>query len=196
MIIHHWSGYGDGHMSINRLIDQIPINPAYSATKETISKCEVLIIDEIGLLSCKAFESIELISRSVKTMIRVFGGSHIISADSFQQLAPALSVTDPGLYAFQSNKFDIAFPHNVHLVQVISQDEHDLIQAVQDLCIGQPSKKTVTLLKSLSHPIQINNDTVHIFRTNFDVEMYNHDRLHQINGDMHISRLKTKGKNQ
>ena len=63
MTIHHWSGYGDGHMNINCLIDQILINPSYTATKERILKCEVLITDEIGLLSCKAFESIELICR-------------------------------------------------------------------------------------------------------------------------------------
>ena len=31
MTIHHWSGYGDGHVNINKLIDQILVNPAYAA---------------------------------------------------------------------------------------------------------------------------------------------------------------------
>ena len=115
MTIHHWSGYGDGCVNINKHIDQILVNPAYSATKTRISNCEVLIIDEIGLLSSKAFESIELICRSVKNNDHIFGGIHVIGAGSFYQLPPVPSVTDPALYAFQSDKFTLTFPHKVSL---------------------------------------------------------------------------------
>ena len=65
MTIHHWSGYGDGHKDINHLVEQILTNPAYEDIKQRILKCEVLIIDEIGLLSCKAFDDIEFISRNI-----------------------------------------------------------------------------------------------------------------------------------
>ena len=63
MTIHHWSGCGDGHKDIHQLVEQILMNPSYADTKDRILKCEVLIIDEIGLLSCKGFKSIEFICR-------------------------------------------------------------------------------------------------------------------------------------
>ena len=33
MTIHKWSGYVDGHMNTDRLIEQIVTNPAYADTK-------------------------------------------------------------------------------------------------------------------------------------------------------------------
>ena len=63
MTIHHWSGYGDGHIPVDKLIDHILTMPAYDETKRRIEQCQVLIIDELGLLSCKAFTAIEKICR-------------------------------------------------------------------------------------------------------------------------------------
>ena len=39
MTIHHWSGYGDGHLSANRLVEMIMTNPEYAATKQKIIDC-------------------------------------------------------------------------------------------------------------------------------------------------------------
>ena len=63
MTIHNWSGYGDGHVPIDNLIARILTNSSYTDTKQQILKCDVLIIDEIGLLSAKAFQCIEQICR-------------------------------------------------------------------------------------------------------------------------------------
>ena len=61
--IHSWSGYGDGHKDVNQLIQQILTNPSYANIKQRILGCDCLIIDEIGLLSAKAFNSIKFICR-------------------------------------------------------------------------------------------------------------------------------------
>ena len=42
---------------------RILTNSSNAATKDRIEKCDVLIIDEIGLLSAKAFDGIENICR-------------------------------------------------------------------------------------------------------------------------------------
>ena len=119
MTIHHWSGYADGHLSTECLIAMILTNPGYAATKKHILDCEVLIIDEIGLLSAKAFDAIELICRSVKAKDLPFGGIQVIAAGSFVQLPPVPNIMDPGLFAFQSMKFATTFPHKVHLNVVV-----------------------------------------------------------------------------
>ena len=132
MTIHNWSGYGDGHIPTETLIGQILTHPGYAATKSRIEKCEVLIIDEIGLLSAKAFDAIGKICRSVKNNGLVFGGLQVIAAGSFVQLPPVPSVIDPGLFAFQSDMFAKTFPHKIHLNTVVCQDEVDLVNAINE----------------------------------------------------------------
>ena len=77
------------------------------------------MIDEIGLMSSKVFESMELICRSIKNNDLIFGGIQVIAAGSFLQLPPVSSVLDPGLFAFQIAKFLQTFPHKLHLNLVV-----------------------------------------------------------------------------
>ena len=129
----------------------------------------------------------------MKNNDHIFGGIHVIGAGSFYQLPPVPSVTDPALYAFQSQTFSLTFPHKVSLQKVVHQDQMDLICAVHELCMGTPLRQTSHLMKSLSQQISITDYTVHIFGTHFDVDMYNHDRLHQLQGDMLFLRSEDKG---
>ena len=88
-------------------------------------KCEVLIIDEISLLSAKAFDAIEKICRSIKNNGLIFGGIQVLAAGSFVQLPPVPSVLDSVLFAFQSDMFARMFPHKINLKTVVHQDEVD-----------------------------------------------------------------------
>ena len=93
---------------------------------------------------------------------------------------------DPGLYAFQSKKFQQVFPHKIHLIEVVCQDKENYIKAINELCSGHPSVETVTFLKSLNWPIVTDRNMEFIFGTRFDVDMFNHDKLQQIQGNMSI----------
>ena len=64
--IHHWSGYGDGHVDIQILTERILTSASYGHICRNILECEVLVINKIGMLSAKTLESVELICRSVK----------------------------------------------------------------------------------------------------------------------------------
>ena len=136
MTIHHWSGYGDGNKNVHQLVEQILTNPSCAATKHRIVECDCLIIDEIGLLSSKAFDNIEFICRNVHKTDRIFGGVQVIAAGSFVQLPPVPSLFDPGKYAFESDMFTKVFPHKIHLDTVMHQDQQDLINAINELCLG------------------------------------------------------------
>ena len=61
--IHHWSGYGDGHEDIHILTERILTSTSYGDICKNILECEVLIIDEIGMLSCKTLESVGIVCR-------------------------------------------------------------------------------------------------------------------------------------
>ena len=116
-------------------------------------------------MSAKAFDAIELICRSVKAKDLPFGGIQVIAAGSFVQLPPVPNIMDPGLFAFQSLKFRSTFPHKVHLNVVVHQDKKELVNSINELCLGEATQKSVDFFKSLDRPIPVNDSTVYIFGT-------------------------------
>ena len=73
----------------------------------------------------------------------VFEGIQVIGSGSFVQLPLVPSSMDSGFYCFQSQHFHMGFPHRITLDEVMHQDEQDLIQTINELCLGKPSPKTV-----------------------------------------------------
>jgi hypothetical protein len=57
------------------------------------------------------------------------------------------------------------------------QNESDLITAVHELCDGTQSEETIVLLKSLDRPLPENINATCLYRTNFDVNYINHEKL-------------------
>ena len=184
--LHHWSGYGDGHLPVDNLIQELSISAIYEKTRENIKKCEVLIVDEIGMISSKMVSEVELICRTIKQNSLTFGGIQVIGSGSFFQLPPVPSGNDKGMFAFQANCFHKILPHKMHLNIVHRQKELDFVRCINDLCEGNPSPRTHQLLLSLKRPIQTDSDTVYIFGTNYDVDFFNHMKLETVNGTEHL----------
>ena len=53
-------------------------------------------------------------------------------------------------------------------------------------CDGVPSNATIRLLKDLDRLIPITPNTVHMFGTNLDVDMFNHHKLEKLTGNQII----------
>ena len=92
----------------------------------------------------------EFICQNIKANDLFFGGIQIIAAGSFIQLPPVPSITDSGLFCFQSPIFRYVFPHHMHLFEVVCQNEIDLINAVNEICDGTPSVETLKLMDELA----------------------------------------------
>ena len=189
--IHHWSGYGDRHADVNTLTDRIRNHGAYKNVKMNILLCDCLVIDEIGLISQKLFEIIELICRSIHNNK---GGIQIIAVGSFKQLPPVPSFTDPGRFCFQSLIFDSVFPHHMVLDEVVRQCEKDLIKAINEFCDDNPSKKTLKLVEDLKRPLpaDVCDKELFIFGTNFNVSFFSYDKLSKLPGNMKVYQAKDK----
>ena len=178
--LHHWSSYGDGHLNVQQLLQEILISSTYESTRVAIQKCEVLIIDEIGMISAKMFAEVELLCRSVRQNSLVFGGIQVIGCGSFLQLPPVPSSIDNGDFAFQSSNFTKVFPHKINLQSVHRQKELDFVRAINDLCEGNATTKTHQLMMTLKRPLTTQVQPLFIFGTNYDVDFFNHMKLQQI----------------
>ena len=58
-----------------------------------------------------------------------------------------------------------------------------MVQAINQLCDGSPSKETEQLLKRLNRPIHNPVSMVKLFGTNFDADYVNHEMLDSMEGN-------------
>ena len=67
--MHHWAGLGDGSLTPQELAPRIHTD-AMTERKLRIIKCEVLFIDEIGMISSKNLGMLEIVSVSQPQALR------------------------------------------------------------------------------------------------------------------------------
>ena len=185
--VHSWAGLMDGRYSQEDLYGAIHTDK-FTEIRKKITETEVLILDEISMISSRTFDQLEYVTRLIRNPQKIFGGLQVILAGSFKQLPPipARRYGDQGDFAFQSEVFEKIIVHHVHLKDVVRQTEKDLIIAVNELCSGNPSDTTHELIENLSRPI-INEDDeapTYLYSTNFDVEFHNQMCLSDGEGDI------------
>ena len=81
--IHHWSGIGDARLTKEELLYNFQTDDRFADARKRILASQILIIDEIGMLSEATFEKVELVCRLAKGNLKPFGGLqvsiHVIS---------------------------------------------------------------------------------------------------------------------
>jgi hypothetical protein len=180
--IHSWSGIKRGNKSDLDVFSEIEGNNPDAVAR--IKSTEVLVIDEIGMMSRRIFEQLNYVLCKVKQTNVIFGGLQVITAGSFKQLPPVpnLYIGDAGEYLFQSDMFRQVFPHHIHLTSVKRQHEGDLIMAVQELCDGCTSPTTDNLMQHLSRPVEPepeNVQAVFLVGTNLSAALINGQMLEE-----------------
>ncbi|WAR10132.1 PIF1-like protein [Mya arenaria] len=186
MTVHKWSGLGDGRLTaqqLNRLIDAS--DDHYVAAAERMKNVDILIIDEISMLSKCMFDKLEAVMRHVRGSSQVFGGAQLVVVGDFLQLPPVRNsrYNDPGEFSFQSEVFPL---HRIFLSQVMRQKDEQLIKVVHNLAIGQVDQETTAYVKHLSRPLTLaGRETTRLFSVNILADIYNRDCLMRVNGDVY-----------
>ena len=81
--IHSFAGIGTGSADVQRLITHILKE---RKLKEKWRSVDVLIIDEISMLSAELFDKLEEIAKCIRQSVETFGGIQIILCGDFPQL--------------------------------------------------------------------------------------------------------------
>ena len=189
--IHRWSGIKTGHCSsldlYNNILDTNP--EAVERMKET----DVLVIDEIGMMSKRIFELLCFVLCKVRSIDVVLGGLQVIAAGSFMQLPPVpnLYIGDEGQFIFESDLFNGTFPHHFHLTQVRRHHESELIIAVNELCRGQTTAITDKLMNTLTRPTAHLGTPVYLVSTNLAATMLNMKLLQEASCEGEIQYVAT-----
>lgn len=180
--IHSWAGIEDGRYDSDELEGLIKSSPHFHETLRRITETDVLVLDEVSMLSQKIFEQLEKVC-SIKDKSKVFGGIQLIFSGDFLQLPPVPNVLygDEGQFCFESPIYSAALPHKIELTQVLRQQEEDLIHVIRAVsrgCLNENEKLYIT--ENLSRPLSAEETNAHVtrlFANNYLVDDYNRQCL-------------------
>ncbi len=148
--IHSWSGMRLARGTKDQIITSIYKNKKACANWK---KVQVLIIDEVSMMSQKIFEVLEETARSVrKRYISPFGGIQVVFCGDFFQLPPVGNIMEPETmnFCFQSPKWPVVFPINniIQLKHIFRQKDETYIKILNEIRYGNISDENVKILNN------------------------------------------------
>jgi ATP-dependent DNA helicase PIF1 len=178
--LHSWAGIGLGRDSVDTLMKAAL---KYPQTKRRWKKTDILIVDEISMMTPDLFEKLDAIGKRVRASAQPWGGLQLILCGDFFQLPPVIKgisgETFPGRFAFESAAWKAANLKPVLLHRIERQTDAGFQRVLNECRIGAPSAETIELLKSrqnLNWKKQMIKPTL-LFSRNSDVEAINEQNV-------------------
>jgi ATP-dependent DNA helicase PIF1 len=146
--LHSWAGIGLGNGTIDSLIKKIGNN---TSAKNTWKSTDILVIDEISMLSLKLFNLLNEIGKKIrKNNQKPFGGIQLIFSGDFFQLPPIGTQDDPesNQFCFESENWNIIFNPNcqIKLVKIFRQTDEKYSSILNQIRIGRIKQKSIDIL--------------------------------------------------
>jgi len=142
---------------------------------------DVLIIDEISMLSPILFDKLELLARKLRCNELPFGGIQLILTGDMLQLPCVNSMN----FCFEAKTWSICIkPENIiYLKEIFRQDDPMFQDCLNEIRMGEPSEKTINLLNTRINA-DLKNDfgilPTKIYSLNKDVESENEKELDKL----------------
>ena len=180
--LHSFSGIGLGKESAPELIKKIKRN---AKAKTRWLRTEVLIIDEVSMVDGEMFDKLEEIARKIRASGKPFGGIQLVITGDFFQLPPVPDNGRIARFAFEANTWSTTIEKTIGLTQIFRQKDpgtsvivlesrqwglvclppgtdpnESLVFAgmLNEMRLGRLTAKSIDTFKSLSRPIQIEDD--------------------------------------
>lgn len=187
MTIHSWSGMGIRDTLTDEDIDVI-VSREYLAKR--FAKTNILIIDEISMLSGVFLANLDRLLRSTRFSQDPFGGIQVILVGDFFQLPPVSRGSD----------IDFAFEHpswRTYRLAICVLDvqyrqwEDPLLTILNEIRSWDMTPESLALLGSRNIAVETEDHT-ELFTRNISVDSYNTDRLNAISEDTFIFEMQSK----
>lgn len=191
--IHSWAGIGLGNGSSEDLIKKIRRNKHFSALWKTV---EVLIIDEISMMSLKLFNNLYEIAQVIRKNKQPFGGIQIIFSGDFYQLPP-IGMNDnieSQSYCFESEYWNTCFVNNeIQLITIFRQTDTVYSTILNEIRKGKIKRKSVELLNG--HINKVNTDSfitmpTKLYPIKYKVDNINKSHMESLEGIEYVYPLK------
>lgn len=205
MTIHSWSGIGiKTDLSSNDLSD---INRNRRVVNRVLS-ANVLIIDEVSILSGKTLAMVDAVCRKIRDMSLPFGGLQVILVGDFFQLPPIIPREEKGensqdeLMFSSANKTEFAFassawktlnPAICYLSEQYRQEDKAFLEILSAIRCGNITSSHRALLETRN--LQVKKEGItRMFPHNAYVNNINNLELDKLPGELKTFEMVSRGK--
>ena len=174
--LHSFLGIGLGNGSVENICNKIY---SRSYLLKRWKDLEILIIDEISMLSPTLFDKLEEIARLIRHNNNPFGGIQLILSGDFCQL-PCINSDN---FCFEANSWNKCIDHTSYLTEIMRQKDIEFQECLNEVRIGKLSKKTKNLLQSRLNFKLTNNFGIlptKLYSTNSSVDSLNNEELDKL----------------
>jgi len=153
--VHSWGGLGLANGTPEEVVRKVIGN--LFKTKAW-KKVDVLIIDEVSMMSLKIFEILDMIGRRVrKKGDKPFGGIQVVFSGDFYQLPPVGNDPSSSAFCFESAQWDTTFDTTIQLKTIFRQTDKTYTDILNQIRVGKLYKSGLELLnKHVNKPIPPN----------------------------------------
>lgn len=190
--IHSWSGIKLAKGNPEDIIRRVIRNRTNTKSWRSV---EVLIVDEVSMMSHKMFDILDQIGRITRKISKPFGGIQLVFTGDFFQLPPIQDADDPtsGEFCFQNPKWVKTFKSDscIELRTFFRQTDPQYISILQEVRRGSISEENIKLLQTRlmrGKPVETKNGVVptKLFPVRAKVDTINETSYQNLEGDEHV----------
>lgn len=192
--LHSWACVGLGQKPAAETASDILAN---HFKRQSWRRTQVLVVDEVSMMSRKLFDLLNHVGRVVRGHPRPFGGLQLLFSGDFFQLPPVGSADDPAStqFCFESDQWFATFPqaHHVELKTMFRQQDPVYASILNQLREGRLKRSANELL--LRHvgrprPADMQIEPTLLFPNRASVEQVNGGRMAALQGDVRTFALR------
>ncbi len=191
MTIHSWSGIGIKEYLTEADVDAIT---SKEHVARRIARTQVLIIDEVSMLSGSVLSMTERIVREVKRTHLPFGGIQVVLVGDFFQLPPISKGGGQADFAFMGPAWRALNPLTLYLSEQHRTEDPKFLGVLTGIRKGETDPNDVGRIVSRESLLEdVPADVPRLYTHNADVDKENADKLAAIPGPAKTFRMETSG---
>jgi ATP-dependent DNA helicase PIF1 len=191
--IHSWAGIGIATAPFGKVVDRVVKNRFKSKVWNSV---DVLVIDEVSMMSKKIFEILDEIGKRVRRNQSLpFGGIQVVFSGDFYQLPPVGDKDDEDscAFCFESDRWNGIFSKEnvVQLKTIFRQTDTDYTKILNQIRVGKLYKSSYDLIMKrvgVKYPDNGIKPTILLPRRR-DVEQINISELEKLTGEVYTYNL-------
>ena len=185
--LHSWAGVGLANGTVEQLVAKIKKSKFF---REVWMHTNILVVDEVSMLSLKLFDLLNLIGKIVRNNNKPFGGIQVIFSGDFYQLPPVGDSSEPDTqrFCFESEDWNIIFCNNnqIQLKKVYRQTDENYSSILNQIREGKLKKKSNELLLQYvgrDYASSLITEPTKLYPTRNKVEQINSSKMNSLVGE-------------
>lgn len=191
--LHSWSGLGIKKRLSDFDLDLLEEN---KTLWDRWSATEVLVVDEVSMLSADQLDALDAIGRSLRRRAEPFGGVAVVFSGDFFQLPPVERDGERAQFAWEARVWQEVRPVVCYLEGTYRHESDAAFgNLLNDIRSGRAGARSLDMLNTRrAAPETVSKNITRLYTHNADVDAENDRRLADLSGNERVFLMRTKGK--